>query len=471
VVGGGVGSRAVIAEGLARYIAGVLRVKTLVDWEGRVVGLYCYRSEGYYVPCQSLVLSEMLRLCREWGLLGRVGDYLAFKKMFVKALINSTRLEGGFDHYLVLFGNGVLDWRCLESGGGSRCLMRPGSDLLVVHRVPWEVDVGVLFRSFSGREELAREIEADAELGDVVNVFRQWAGDRWFALFEVIGYTFLAGDYPLGRVVVLYGEGANGKSTFLRLVTELLGEGNVSYVCLPDLAGRNRFATAELYGKMANVCEDLPGRVSREVVVLERLAGGGLVEARRKFKGSFAFRNYAKLLFATSVVPRVGGAGSASWDRWYLIEFPNRFPRAYGFEERFFGELLPRVAPKLIAYSILAALQAVRERRFAFEGEGADLREAWLRAANSAYAFIKTALKLGVLEEDREGYVDAEWLYDTYVAYCRAEGREALVKSRFTAELSRLFGYRKVKLDSRHYYKGIRVANDTLTLKLWGSSG
>ena len=69
--------------------------------------------------------------------------------------------------------------------------------------------------------------------------------------------------------------------------------------------------------------------------------------------------------------------------------------------------------------------------------------------------------------EDSEGYVDAEWLYDTYVAYCLAEGWGALDKARFTAELSRLFGYRKVKLARGHYYKGVRAANAALAQELW----
>jgi len=394
VEGGNRVNSRLVADVLAKYVAATKRVKTLLDHMGNEVGVFCYRPEGYYGSCLHDLPAEVYGLCRELGLLGKVGNYLAFERVFVRALKSYTRFEGDFDRHLVLFRNGVLDWRCLEGGGGSRCLVKPDPGLLVVHRVPWEVDAGVLSRSFSGREELAREVET--ELWEVVEVFREWAGDGWFALLEVLGYVFLAGDYPLGRVVLLYGRGSGGKSTFLGLVSALLGEDNVSAVCLEDLAGgRGDFAVSRLYGRLANVCASLPGKVSSgEVEVLERLAGGGLVEARRKSRGSFAFKNYAKLLFATNVPPKVVGAGSAPWGRWYLIEFPGRFPRNPRFRRWLFGELLPRVAPRLIAYSILAALLAVREGRFAFEG-GVDLREARLRASNSAYAFIKRALELG----------------------------------------------------------------------------
>ena len=42
----------------------------------------------------------------------------------------------------------------------------------------------------------------------------------------------------------------------LKLITALLGEVNVSHVPL-QLLTENRFAIAELFGKLANVCGDL----------------------------------------------------------------------------------------------------------------------------------------------------------------------------------------------------------------------
>ena len=446
----------VIAKAVARYIAATRHIKTPVDLEDREIGVYCYHPEGYYKPCYRSLLAEADRLCEEWGIADRIGNYLTFQKVFLEYLMSITRHEGGLNHHLVLFKNGVLSWKCLLFNGGSQCLKKPSPDFLVVHRVPWEVDVGVLSRSFSSRGELSGEIESDPDMQDIVKVFKQWVGDAWLVLFEVIGYTFLAGAYPMHKAIMLYGEGANGKSTFLNLVIKLLGEENVSYVCLPDLAGENRFAASQLFGKMANVCADLPEFIVKEAGTFKRLVGYDVINADRKFKEPIAFRNYAKLLFSTNVLPRVKDMSEAFWDRWVLLWFPNRFPRSHGFEEWFFGELLPRVAPKLIAYSIHAILQVLRSQTFTAGQE--DLKEIWLKETNSIYAFLKEMLRAGVLEEDKKARVDAEWLYDRYVEFCNAEDIEAESKTAFTIWMRRK-GYPKVRVKRTSYYKGLRLVD------------
>lgn len=53
---------------------------------------------------------------------------------------------------------------------------------------------------------------------------------------ELIGYCLLR-DYPFAKAFMCLGEGANGKSTLLRLMTKLLGEENVATPALADFFG------------------------------------------------------------------------------------------------------------------------------------------------------------------------------------------------------------------------------------------
>jgi hypothetical protein len=66
-------------------------------------------------------------------------------------------------------------------------------------------------------------------------------------LQEWVGYHLLK-DYRFQRCVVLVGEGDNGKSTFLSLLTRFLGPENVTGQSLYRLS-TNRFAPAELQGR------------------------------------------------------------------------------------------------------------------------------------------------------------------------------------------------------------------------------
>jgi hypothetical protein len=66
---------------------------------------------------------------------------------------------------------------------------------------------------------------------------------------EVVGYTLLPAA-PLRKAILLLGSGSNGKTTLLSQLRRLLGRRNVSSVPLQAF-GESRFASAEVYGKLA----------------------------------------------------------------------------------------------------------------------------------------------------------------------------------------------------------------------------
>ena len=73
-------------------------------------------------------------------------------------------------------------------------------------------------------------------------------------LEEMIGYCFYRRN-ELRKAFVLTGSTANGKSTFLDLISHILGSENISALDLAELD--QRFKTAELYGKLANIGDDI----------------------------------------------------------------------------------------------------------------------------------------------------------------------------------------------------------------------
>ncbi|MFB6294608.1 MAG: phage/plasmid primase, P4 family, partial [Candidatus Nanohaloarchaea archaeon] len=90
-------------------------------------------------------------------------------------------------------------------------------------------------------------------------------------LQELIGYC-LYRDYPINKAFMLLGDGKNGKSTFLNLLKAFLGEENVATPSLHTLA-ENRFAKADLYGKLANIHADLSAQKLYSTGVFKMLTG------------------------------------------------------------------------------------------------------------------------------------------------------------------------------------------------------
>jgi putative DNA primase/helicase len=99
---------------------------------------------------------------------------------------------------------------------------------------------------------------------------------------EMLGY-FLVPVTKAQKSFVIVGEPGAGKSKLLLTLNEiLLGQGNVSNIAWQNLG--ERFKTAELFGKLANIFADLPTRNINDNGVFKALVGEDFLTAERKNK-------------------------------------------------------------------------------------------------------------------------------------------------------------------------------------------
>ena len=101
---------------------------------------------------------------------------------------------------------------------------------------------------------------------------------------------------------VLVGAPKAGKSTILSVVQDiLLGTENASNISWQNLS--ERFKSAELFGKLANIFADLPSKNIEDGDMFKVLTGDDMISAERKNKDSFSFKPYARLVFSCNEVP------------------------------------------------------------------------------------------------------------------------------------------------------------------------
>ena len=89
--------------------------------------------------------------------------------------------------------------------------------------------------------------------------------------------------------------GSNGKSTLLNMIIQLLGDENVSKLSLKDI--NDKFRLMHIYGKVANIGDDISSQYFEESETFKKLITGQFVTAEHKGQDSVQFRNYAKLFF------------------------------------------------------------------------------------------------------------------------------------------------------------------------------
>jgi putative DNA primase/helicase len=122
----------------------------------------------------------------------------------------------------------------------------------------------------------------------------------------------------------LLGPGRNGKSTLLRIIQALLGKEHVSSVPLQGF-GEDRFATAEVYGKLANICGDLSKRAIDRSDSFKRLTGQDTLYAQRKNQHPFYFVSYALPTFSANEAPHSKDSSYGYIVRWLIIPMLNVF--------------------------------------------------------------------------------------------------------------------------------------------------
>lgn len=145
-------------------------------------------------------------------------------------------------------------------------------------------------------------------------------------LEEMIGSTFYRSNTIAGgRSFILTGEGANGKSTILVALKTLLGDQNIASLDLKELG--DRFKTAELFGKLANIGDDIGSDYVSNVATFRKLVTGERVSAERKGQDPFEFDSFAKLLFSANAIPRLGRSKESFsiMRRLVIVPFDARF--------------------------------------------------------------------------------------------------------------------------------------------------
>ncbi|GAI74697.1 unnamed protein product, partial [marine sediment metagenome] len=131
---------------------------------------------------------------------------------------------------------------------------------------------------------------------------------------ELFGYCLIP-DYTIQRAFLFTGFGANGKSTLIEVLKNFIGKENCSNLSL-QVIEYQRFAVADLFGKLVNLYADIPSTKMEHVGVFKMLTGGDTIGAEKKFRDRFGFNNYARLVFSTNKPPKVDEDTLAFWRRW-----------------------------------------------------------------------------------------------------------------------------------------------------------
>lgn len=279
-------------------------------------------------------------------------------------------------------------------------------------------------------KQLPVEYDQKATCPSIDALFLQWTDDP-LVLYENLAHCLITNDYPIQSVLVLIGTGQNGKSSYLRIVTEFLGKENVSGIELQAF-GVNRFASNKLIGKYANICADMDKKRFTNTAEFKKLTGGDVIQAEVKHGALFSFFNHAKVMVSLNQLPPSPDDSDAFHRRIFRKTFDRKFT---GKDRKRMRDLVETARKEFsgLLNKCLEILPALLERQV-FSGDTDDLdekREAYTRSAEPIYGFWEDHLDY----KSNENGIVKDDLYTKFATYAKKHAIPAMKMKAFFSGL------------------------------------
>lgn len=273
---------------------------------------------------------------------------------------------------------------------------------------------------------------------------------------EVMAYTFWR-DNPFETINILFGYGANGKSVFTGLLTELHGIKNVSNVPLSAII-KNTFALSDLENKDVNIDAELSSATIHDTAILKKLTGRQPVRIERKNQRAYDTILHAKLFFSANNIPETDDNSDAYFRRNIVLSFPNKF-EGNNADPDLISKLTTEEEMSGIFNALMIALRRLLKNKGIMINEKTiqQRREKYEMATNPIASFIKDAISEESIESDR---TTKDQIHQAYKRFCKNNRLAVESKENFGKILKNKYHFeegRESSGDRRTIWKGVRL--------------
>lgn len=267
---------------------------------------------------------------------------------------------------------------------------------------------------------------------------------------KALGYS-LTGFTNEQCFFILHEEGSNGKSTFLNIVTHIIGDyarSTPSETLTTKKSSGPRNDIARLAGArfVSSVETSLGGEAAEEL--LKRVTGDDVVVARFLNNEFFEFRPQFKIWMACNHQPVIKGADVAIWRRIHNVPFNRHF--AAHERDKDLIDKLKAESSGILARMVRGCLAWQKERLEQPE----SVRQttlAYQSASNPVTDFLDECCSLAP-----ESTISKQDLYEVYVEYCQSCRERPLTKRHFGIYM-KAKGFEEDRNHQGRFWKGLKA--------------
>lgn len=277
---------------------------------------------------------------------------------------------------------------------------------------------------------------------------------------ELIDYVqMIVGLSAIGKVyvealIIAFGEGSNGKSTFWNTISRVLGtySGSISADALTVGCRRNvKPEMAELKGKRLVIASELEEGMRLNTSIIKQLCSTDEIAAEKKYKDPFKFTPSHTLVLYTNHLPRVGANDAGTWRRLIVIPFDAKITGSGDIKN--YSDYLYRNSGPYILSWIIEGAQKVIAKNYHIDWPKCvkDAVAAYRENNDWLGSFLEECCEIDPSFRQKSGE-----FYQEYRAYCARNGEYTRGTSDFYSALE-IAGFSRKKQKDGVFVNGLRL--------------
>lgn len=267
----------------------------------------------------------------------------------------------------------------------------------------------------------------DKTVDDFINFVCTDRKDMRIVLEEILGHILLVTKFP-HKIFFLTGSGANGKSTFVEMITKWTGELS-SHVDIANFDDGTSLAS--LVGKLVNVADDVDAIYLEKSKNLKTMASGNTVGARAIYSQPITLKNTATLIFTANEPPVFKDKSEGIGRRLVIIPFENKVKeRIYNLDD-----LLSTDNAK--SYLLNLALAGVKR---IYDNKLEMSTSETIENATKQYYLDNDSVLAYLNDYPAINNNPVASIYEAYEEFCEESNLKAVSRTKFSRRLT-AFGY------------------------------
>ena len=273
---------------------------------------------------------------------------------------------------------------------------------------------------------------------------------------RMVGLSAIGKVY-VEALIIAYGEGRNGKSTFWNVIARVLGtySGNISADMLTVGCRRNvKPELAEAKGKRMLIASELEEGMRLNTANVKQLCSTDEIYAEKKYKDPFSYTPTHTLVLYTNHLPKVGAIDKGTWRRLIVIPFDAKIEGSADIKN-YADYLFENAGGAILSWVIEGARKVIADNyKIAPPKKVCDAIEHYKESNDWLSYFLSERCELDPSYVAKSGEV-----YNEYRIFCTQVGEFIRSTTDFYTALESI-GFERYRDKKGRYVKGLKLKAD-----------